>query len=79
MKDLKIQVNWADFEVYPNCFELGDSIYDEANPNTSGLKKYLIYNEANPNLYVLSSPESSEHMCHRLLFFHATKVPIKVR
>ena len=57
MKDLKIQVNWADFEVYPNCFELGDSIYDEANPKTSGLKKDLIYNEANPNLFVSSSPE----------------------
>ena len=57
VKDLKIQVNWADFEVYPNCFELGDSIYDEANPKTSGLKKDLIYNEANPNLFVSSSPE----------------------
>ena len=79
MKDLKIQVNWADFEVYPNCSELEDLIYDEANPNTSGLKKYLIYNEENPNLFVLSSPESSEHMCRRLLFFHATKVPIKVQ
>ena len=50
-------INWADFEVYPNCFELGDSIYDEANPKTSGLKKDLIYNEANPNLFVSSSPE----------------------
>ena len=50
-------INWADFEVYPNCFELGDSIYDEANPKTSGLKKDLIYNEANLNLFVSSSPE----------------------
>ena len=57
VKDLKIQVNWADFEVYPNCSELEDSIYNEANPNTSGLKKDLIYNEANPNLFVSSSPE----------------------
>ena len=57
VKDLKIQVNWADFEVYPNCSELEDSIYDEANPKTSGLKKDLIYNEANPNLFVSSSPE----------------------
>ena len=57
VKDLKIQVNWADFEVYPNRFELGNSIYDEANPKTSGLKKDLIYNEANPNLFVSSSPE----------------------
>ena len=57
VKDLKIQVNWADFEVYPNCSELEDLIYDEANPNTSGLKKDLIYNEANPNIFVSSSPE----------------------
>ena len=79
VKDLKTQINWADFEVYPNCSELEDSIYDEANPNISGLKKDLIYNEANPNLFVLSSPESSEHMYRRLLFFHATKVSIKVQ